>query len=211
MFMQDRKIHYLYCIENKVNSKIYVGVHSTENFDDGYMGSGVALRKAINKYGIENFEKSIIKFFGSSDEMYLAESEIVDTQFVNSPLTYNMKIGGFGGWNPRTKKHTAETIAKMRISGSGENNGFYGKTHTSESKAKIISYLKTREIKDSHRKTMSEKHSGENNPMFGITPHNAKAVVYNGVEYKSIAAAARAAGINYSTFKRKYINGRIKL
>ncbi|WZB37625.1 segC-like homing endonuclease [Erwinia phage COW86c] len=205
MFMQEHRIYYLYCIENKVNSKIYVGVHSTENFDDGYMGSGVALRKAINKYGIENFEKSIIKFFGSSDEMYLAESEIVDAQFVNSPLTYNMKIGGFGGWNPRTKKHTAETIAKMRISGSGENNGFYGKIHTSESKAKIISYLKTREIKDSHRKTMSEKHSGENNPMFGITPHNAKAVVYNGVEYKSIAAAARAAGINYSTFKRKYI------
>lgn len=205
MFMQEHKIHYLYCIENKVNSKIYVGVHSTENFDDGYMGSGVALRKAINKYGIENFEKSIIKFFDSSDEMYLAESEIVNTQFVNSQLTYNMKIGGFGGWNPRNKKHTAETIAKMRISGSGENTGFYGKKHTAESKAKIISYLKTREIKDSHRKTMSEKHSGENNPMFGVTPHNAKATVYNGVEYKSIAAAARAAGISYSAFKRKYI------
>ena len=114
--MQEHKIHYLYCIENKVNSKIYVGVHSTENFDDGYMGSGVALRKAINKYGIENFEKSIIKFFDSLDEMYLAESEIVNTQLVNSPLTYNMKIGGFGGWNPRNKKHTAETIPRVRIS-----------------------------------------------------------------------------------------------
>ena len=33
------KFHYLYKIKNKLNEKIYIGIHSTENINDGYMGS----------------------------------------------------------------------------------------------------------------------------------------------------------------------------
>lgn len=184
--MQEHRIYYLYCIENKVNSKIYVGVHSTENFDDGYMGSGVALRKAINKYGIENFEKSIIKFFGSSDEMYLAESEIVDAQFVNSPLTYNMKIGGFGGFPINDT--------------AGNKNGFYGKTHSIESRLKMqIAARKKR----GQRKTPTVKMQGENNPMYGKSPTNSKSITINGTTFSSIKQASIKLNIPYSTLKNR--------
>jgi hypothetical protein len=34
---------------NKINNKYYIGVHSTNDIKDGYLGSGVALKRAIRK------------------------------------------------------------------------------------------------------------------------------------------------------------------
>ena len=50
-------------------------MHSTHNLDDGYMGSGVIIKKIINKYGTEFLQKDILKFFNSSDEMFAYEKQ----------------------------------------------------------------------------------------------------------------------------------------
>ena len=47
----------IYKITNNVNNKIYVGKHKTENKNDGYMGSGTILNRAIEKYGLINLPK----------------------------------------------------------------------------------------------------------------------------------------------------------
>ena len=39
--------YYLYKITNKINQKVYIGVHTTSNMEDGYMGSGKYLKRAI--------------------------------------------------------------------------------------------------------------------------------------------------------------------
>lgn len=85
-----------------MNGKIYIGKHSTENLDDGYLGSGVLLHKAIQKYGRESFNREIIEYLESSEDALLRESEIVDIDFVNRDDTYNLRCGGDGN----TKGHT---------------------------------------------------------------------------------------------------------
>jgi uncharacterized pyridoxamine 5'-phosphate oxidase family protein len=50
---------------------------------DGYMGSGKIIKAAIQKYGIENFEKIILEQFPSVEEMYTRESEVVTIEFTS--------------------------------------------------------------------------------------------------------------------------------
>ncbi|MCK9529466.1 MAG: GIY-YIG nuclease family protein [Gammaproteobacteria bacterium] len=69
--------YYVYKITNQINGKFYIGAHSTKNLDDGYMGSGKRIRYAIEKYGIDNFNKEILRFYNTKVEMYLAEKELV--------------------------------------------------------------------------------------------------------------------------------------
>jgi hypothetical protein len=91
--------YYLYKITNTVNNKIYIGVHQTEDIDDGYMGSGKILTAAIKKYGIENFTKEILEVFNDAQSMFNREKEIVTEDFVARDDVYNIKVGGFGGWD----------------------------------------------------------------------------------------------------------------
>jgi hypothetical protein len=93
------KYHYLYKTINLISNRYYIGVHETNDLNDGYLGSGLALGRAIKKYGTENFENEILEFFNSSEEAYKKEEKIVNKDFVKDKMTYNLKEGGKGGWN----------------------------------------------------------------------------------------------------------------
>lgn len=103
------QVHYLYKIINKSNGKIYIGIHSTENVNDGYMGSGSLISKAIEKYGKDNFTKIILKYCDSRDLLVELEKKVVNKKFVDRKDTYNLTVGGSSFKS--TWKKSNETIA----------------------------------------------------------------------------------------------------
>jgi hypothetical protein len=89
--------NFVYKTTNLINNKYYYGAHTTKNINDNYLGSGNALKKAIKKYGKENFYREIIEFFDEPEKMYLKEQEILKDHYLKEDC-YNMNSGGKGGW-----------------------------------------------------------------------------------------------------------------
>lgn len=99
----------VYKTTNKINRKIYIGVHKQENPNvfDGYLGRGLStynkhyylypcapFHYAVIKYGFENFERETLFIYNNEKEAYLKEAEIVNAEFVNRKDTYNCALGG---------------------------------------------------------------------------------------------------------------------
>lgn len=98
--MNKNKKHYLiYQTTNLINGKIYIGKHITTNIEDEYFGSGNLIRAAINKYGLENFIKTILFELQNEEEMNLLEKCVVTQEFCDREDTYNINVGGDGGWS----------------------------------------------------------------------------------------------------------------
>lgn len=94
----------LYKITNLINNKIYIGVQSFSNRKGTeYFGSGIRIKNAIKKYGIENFKKDILETFSSEIEAYNREREIVNVEFLKRKDIYNINLGGKGGWSATNK------------------------------------------------------------------------------------------------------------
>ena len=98
----------VYQITNTMSGKIYVGMHQTEDLEDGYLGSGQIIRRAISKHGRGNFKKDILFVFDNPEAMRAKELEIVTEEFVARDDTYNLNVGGHGGWYWANKVYTVE-------------------------------------------------------------------------------------------------------
>ena len=98
----------IYETTNTITGKKYRGKHKTTDIHDGYLGSGKYLKRAISKYGKEDFVKDIIFMAFTEDDLNWVERHIfVDAEWLSSN-TYNLKLGGEGGGDPglvATKEH----------------------------------------------------------------------------------------------------------
>ena len=155
--------HFVYKITRNATGKVYYGVHQGE-IDDGYLGSGVHITRAIKKHGKEAFTREIVAEFDTKEEAYALEKFIVTPQFLLEQNTYNKTPGGKGGWghidhrgnkNPMKRPEVAAKVAMgIRASITAEERAArairmremvtslatpprLGKTHTAEARAKI--------------------------------------------------------------------------
>ena len=102
-----KKHHFLYKTTNLINGKYYIGIHTTSNLKDGYLGSGKYLKLAIQKYGHENFKCEILEWCENRDELLKREEELVTEDFIKDELCMNLRQGGSGGWTSEQQRCNA--------------------------------------------------------------------------------------------------------
>ena len=97
--MEQTKFYILYKTTCIITENFYIGVHSTTNLEDGYLGSGKRLGNSIKKYGKENHYREILEFFDSKKEAFKREREIVNEILISDKKCMNLNRGGEGGWS----------------------------------------------------------------------------------------------------------------
>lgn len=131
-----RKFHYLYKITRIKDGKYYVGIHSTDNMDDGYFGSGNRIRYSLNKYGIEAHRKEILEVLPTRALVLERERDVVNEQMLADPLCLNLAKGGQGEPFPvrpfGRKRGPMSEETKAKISAANK-----GKTRSEEVKQKL--------------------------------------------------------------------------
>jgi len=163
---KEKKFHFIYKTTNLLSGKYYIGMHSTDNLEDGYLGSGTRLRYSINKHGAKNHVREILEFTDSREELKKREKEIVNLNEIAKEECMNLTVGGEGGFTPEQqrlnayKSHARQKILKendlewvdkkrkalsennKKAYDEGRRERFYfydwnGKNHSDEAKKKI--------------------------------------------------------------------------
>ena len=116
----------VYKTTNLINGKIYVGQDSKNN--PRYLGSGAIIKRAIKKYGVENFKKEIIEVCHSKNEMDEKEKYWIK-KLKTIENGYNISEGGNGCLGC---KQSDETKQKRREKNIGEKNPMFGKRLSNE-------------------------------------------------------------------------------
>lgn len=106
---------YLYKTECLANNKIYIGISVSQRNRGWYIGSGVALKDAIKKYGKSNFRKTVlVDDIETLDELNRLEKEYIEKYNCLYPNGYNLDVGG-----KSTGNHSAETKWKISCTKKG--------------------------------------------------------------------------------------------
>lgn len=161
---------FVYETTNIINGKKYRGIHKTKNLNDGYIGSGFAFEKAVQKYGRENFKREILEFCNSYDELIEKEKIYVDDNWVKNRNNYNLKTGGqsAGILSNESKNKISKTLKEKYKSGkiiSTFSKNRKGKTPWNKGVKMTI------EHKEKCSKSGKERFENDKNHPFKISPN----------------------------------------
>jgi hypothetical protein len=205
MARKQKLYHFIYKTTNLLSGRYYIGMHSTDNLEDGYLGSGYLISRAIKKHGKENFSRVILEFCSSREELKKRESEIVTLSEIAKKECMNLQVGGGGGFSSEEhRKKFFETVnyeaSHKIIKWLRENDEDWYKEYCKKisdshkrinfNHANFKNKKHTNETKSNLSNSMKGKYDGDKNPSYGtcwITKEdsNKKIKVELLVEYES--------------------------
>lgn len=119
----------VYLIENLINNKKYVGMDTKNN--PLYLGSGTLIKRALKKYGRENFKKHILEYCPSIEILEQRETWWINNfDALKRKDFYNLEDNRKRGVNPfanKTEEELKEIGNKIR---SKERNEKIGKANS---------------------------------------------------------------------------------
>ena len=141
---------YIYLTTCLVNDKKYIGQSINQRNKNTYLGSGVAFKCALRKYGKDNFKKTIlIDNVSCLNELNKLEREFIRKNDCLSPNGYNLDLGG------TNKGRMSETTkAKMIKSKTG-------KKHTEKQRIANIESHKGLKLSDETKKRIGDANRGK--------------------------------------------------
>lgn len=140
------KYHFIYKTTNLKNGKYYIGMHSTSNLNDGYLGSGKRLRRSVRKYGKENFKLEILEFFDDRESLVKRERELVNEEVIKDAMCMNLMIGGKGGFISDKQQKYRSICANKKHNELLKTNETYRNSYIEKMKiASYTCYIKRKE------------------------------------------------------------------
>lgn len=144
---EKRKFHFVYRIERH-DGKFYIGVHSTDDLNDGYFGSGKLLFHSIKKHGKENHILKIVEHVASRSAAFQLEAQMVSEETLKDPKCMNMRPGGlYATMTEEIKRKISATKSGVKMSDAARlamSNAGKGKRKS-----------------DAHRAAISAAHKGK--------------------------------------------------
>lgn len=152
----------VYMHENKINHKKYIGITCQKPTQRWRGGKGYKIglfKKAIDKYGWDNFNHIILFENLSKEEACKKEMELIEKyKLIDTNYGYNLCDGGnlTLGYH-----HTEESKEKMSLIRKGmykgENNPMYGKSG-------MLAPMYGKHLTEEHKKKISEAKKGNKKP-----------------------------------------------
>ncbi len=166
----------VYKTTNLINGKVYIGKDTKNN--PTYLGSGVLLHKAINKYGRESFTKEILFESLDIEEINQIEKEYIKKYKLSMGNDcYNIAEGGTGGdlitHHPNRDQIIADRNKAVSIGLLGHSVSDEAKKKQSESHTGWFDRMSAEDqlvYKENRSKTMKDYLLTHDHPSKGKTP-----------------------------------------
>lgn len=163
----------IYKTTNLVNGKFYIGQDSKNN--PNYLGSGDLIKKAINKYGKDNFKKEILEYCESKEELNQQEIYWIN-ELSGITYGYNILEGGQGGDNFKNHPNLDEIKEKMSLAKKGKK---LSKEHAEKINISLRKSNVWLNSVKSEEKINKMIHTKTENNTLKITPEHRKKLIEN--------------------------------
>ena len=168
----QKAFHLVYKTTCTETGKWYIGLHSTDIIDDGYLGSGMRLTRSVKKYGALAHHREILFMGATRKEASNKEAELLSEDVRTDPMCMNLGPGGLGATDrPATSAETAKKLSDAskkyvrtkewyeKVVATRRANGGYAKSE--EERSKIRKALTGKTLTEEHKKRISEGGLGQ--------------------------------------------------